>query len=36
VTRRRQAQIELARGGRFAEVADQQFPLLVHPSRHTR
>lgn len=33
VTRRRQAQIELARGGRFAEVADQQFPLLVHPSR---
>jgi pimeloyl-ACP methyl ester carboxylesterase len=34
VTRRRQAQIALARGGRFAEVADQQFPLLVHPSRH--
>jgi pimeloyl-ACP methyl ester carboxylesterase len=34
VTERRQAQIALARGGRFAEVADQQFPLLVHPSRH--
>jgi pimeloyl-ACP methyl ester carboxylesterase len=30
VTRRRQAQIELARGGRLAEVADQQFPLLIH------
>jgi pimeloyl-ACP methyl ester carboxylesterase len=34
LTRRRQAQIALARGGRFAEVADQQFPLLIHPSRH--
>jgi pimeloyl-ACP methyl ester carboxylesterase len=33
VTERRQAQIALARSGRFAEVADQQFPLLVHPSR---
>jgi pimeloyl-ACP methyl ester carboxylesterase len=34
LTERRQAQIALARGGRFAEIADQQFPLLVHPSRH--
>jgi pimeloyl-ACP methyl ester carboxylesterase len=34
LTRRRQAQMALARGGRFAEIADQQFPLLVHPSRH--
>jgi len=34
LTRRRQAQIALARAGRFAEVADQQFPLLIHPSRH--
>jgi pimeloyl-ACP methyl ester carboxylesterase len=33
LTGRRQAQIALARGGRFAEVADQQFPLLIHPSR---
>jgi pimeloyl-ACP methyl ester carboxylesterase len=33
VTERRQAQIAMARGGRFAEVADQQFPLLIHPSR---
>jgi pimeloyl-ACP methyl ester carboxylesterase len=33
LTERRHAQIALARGGRFAE-ADQQFPLLVHPSRH--
>jgi pimeloyl-ACP methyl ester carboxylesterase len=33
LTQRRQAQIALARGGRFAEVADQQFPLLLHPSR---
>ena len=33
-TRRRDAQIDLARGGRFAEVADQQFPLLVHRARH--
>jgi pimeloyl-ACP methyl ester carboxylesterase len=34
LTRRRQTQIALARGGRFAEVADQQFPLLIHPARH--
>jgi pimeloyl-ACP methyl ester carboxylesterase len=34
VTERRQAQIALARGGRLGEVADQQFPLLIHPSRH--
>jgi pimeloyl-ACP methyl ester carboxylesterase len=34
LTRRRQAQIALARSGRFAEVADQQFPLLIHPARH--
>jgi pimeloyl-ACP methyl ester carboxylesterase len=33
LTQRRQAQIALARRGRFAEVADQQFPLLLHPSR---
>jgi pimeloyl-ACP methyl ester carboxylesterase len=33
LTERRQAQIALVRGGRFAEIADQQFPLLVHPSR---
>jgi pimeloyl-ACP methyl ester carboxylesterase len=33
LTGRRRAQIALARGGRFAEVADQQFPLLIHPSR---
>jgi hypothetical protein len=24
----------LAGSGRFGEVADQQFPLLHHPSRH--
>jgi pimeloyl-ACP methyl ester carboxylesterase len=35
LTRRRQAQIALARGGRFAEIADQQFPLLIHPSRQS-
>ena len=33
LTRRRQAQIALARGGRLAEVADQQFPLLIHLAR---
>ena len=33
-TQRRLGQIELARGGRFGEIADQQFPLLVHRSRH--
>ena len=32
-TRRRLGQIELARGGRFGEIADQLFPLLVHQSR---
>jgi pimeloyl-ACP methyl ester carboxylesterase len=32
-TERRLGLIELARGGRFGEVADQLFPLLVHPSR---
>jgi pimeloyl-ACP methyl ester carboxylesterase len=32
LTQRRRAQIALARSGRFAEVADQQFPLLIHPS----
>src|SRR4030095_12672549 len=31
-TVRRPAQIARARGGRFAEIADQQFPLLIHPS----
>lgn len=31
---RRRAQIELARSGRFAEVPDLQFPLLVHRNRH--
>jgi len=24
----------LARSGRLAEIADQQFPLLIHPARH--
>jgi pimeloyl-ACP methyl ester carboxylesterase/GNAT superfamily N-acetyltransferase len=33
-TRRRLGQIDLARSGRFGEIADQQFPLLLHPSRH--
>ena len=33
-TQRRQAQIALARSGRLAEVTDQQFPLLIHPSLH--
>jgi pimeloyl-ACP methyl ester carboxylesterase len=33
LTQRRRAQIALARSGRFAEVAEQQFPLLIHPSR---
>jgi pimeloyl-ACP methyl ester carboxylesterase len=33
LTQRRQAQIALARSGRLAEVADQQFPLLIHPAR---
>ena len=35
LTQRRHAQIALARGGRFAEVADQQFSLLIHPSRQS-
>jgi len=34
LTQRRQAQMALARSGRFAEIADQQFPLLIHPARH--
>ena len=34
LTQRRHAQIALARRGRLAEVADQQFPLLIHPARH--
>lgn len=29
----REQRIALARAGRFAEIADQMFPLLVHPSR---
>jgi pimeloyl-ACP methyl ester carboxylesterase len=33
LTQRRRAQIAPARSGRFAEVAEQQFPLLIHPSR---
>jgi pimeloyl-ACP methyl ester carboxylesterase len=33
-TQRRTTQIALARSGRFAEIADQQFPLLIHRSRH--
>ena len=33
-TRRRLGQIDLAHRGRFGEIADQQFPLLHHPSRH--
>ena len=31
---RRLGQIDLAHSGRFGEIADQQFPLLHHPSRH--
>jgi pimeloyl-ACP methyl ester carboxylesterase len=31
LTQRRCAQIALARSGRFAEVAEQQFPLLTTP-----
>jgi pimeloyl-ACP methyl ester carboxylesterase len=33
ITERRRRQIELARGGRFGDLADLQLPLLVHPSR---
>ena len=33
-TERRVRQIELAEGGRFAEIADLMFPLLVHRQHH--
>ncbi len=33
-TQRRQRVIERAKTGRFAEVADIQFPLFVHRNRH--
>ncbi len=33
-TARRRPRIELAKAGHMTEVADVQFPLLVHPSRH--
>ena len=33
-TERRRAQIALARGGRFAEIADLLWPLFVHRDRH--
>jgi pimeloyl-ACP methyl ester carboxylesterase len=33
-TQRRSTQITLARSGRFGEIADLQFPLLIHRSRH--
>jgi pimeloyl-ACP methyl ester carboxylesterase len=33
-TDRRKQQIDLARKGRFAEVAKLMFPLMFHPSRH--
>jgi pimeloyl-ACP methyl ester carboxylesterase len=33
-TQRRSTQIALARSGRFGEIADLQFPLLIHRSRH--
>jgi pimeloyl-ACP methyl ester carboxylesterase len=33
-TQTRRPRIELAKAGRFAEVADVQFPLLVHRLRH--
>jgi pimeloyl-ACP methyl ester carboxylesterase len=33
LTERRRKQIALAQARRFADVTDQQFPLLVHPSR---
>jgi pimeloyl-ACP methyl ester carboxylesterase len=32
-TQARQPRIELAKTGRFAEVSDVQYPLLVHPNR---
>jgi len=33
-TAQRKPLLELARGGRFMEIFDDQFPLLVHRSRH--
>jgi pimeloyl-ACP methyl ester carboxylesterase len=33
-TKAREPRIELAKTGRFAEVVDRQFPLLVHRDRH--
>ena len=33
-TARRRPRIELAKAGHMTEVADVQFPLFVHPSRH--
>jgi pimeloyl-ACP methyl ester carboxylesterase len=33
-TAERKPLIEMARQGRFADITDDQFPLLVHPSRH--
>jgi pimeloyl-ACP methyl ester carboxylesterase len=33
-TERRRAQIALAESGRFGEVPDLQFPMLVHANRH--
>ncbi len=33
-TQRRQRVIELAKTGRFADIADIQFPLFVHKDRH--
>jgi pimeloyl-ACP methyl ester carboxylesterase len=33
-TAQRRPLLELARGGRFAEITDNQFPLLVRRSRH--
>lgn len=33
-TAQRQPLLQLARQGRFAEITDNQFPLLVHRSRH--
>jgi pimeloyl-ACP methyl ester carboxylesterase len=33
-TQRRSTQITLARSGRFGDIADLQFPLLIHRSRH--
>jgi pimeloyl-ACP methyl ester carboxylesterase len=33
-TERRKGQVELAHSGRFADIPDLQFPLLVHTNRH--